>query len=262
MKLSFFPSSIDSDYAEAESRLVARTPGQKARTILDYLLPGIAVFLLINTVLHDWLVTVTGLDSRTYQFWVLIGLTFGWHIAYPIWVLRHQEKMSWPEVWSTLSLHRFSAKGFFLITPVFFLALLIVAVPYMHFVFPPLHDWLQSISALNIPEHSIFHDYTTIYSFAPWQLALLFVGNFLGEEIYFRGYLLKRSAFLGTNNWWIHSLLFSAYHLWQIPMTYALSFISLAFGFWMLRRRNLWELMLLHVLINLFLPVVVQLIYG
>nr|WP_299339761.1 CPBP family intramembrane glutamic endopeptidase [Allomuricauda sp.] len=111
-----------------------------------------------------------------------------------------------------------------------------------------------------IPEYSIFHNYETIYSFAPWQLALLFIGNFLGEEVYFRGYLMKKSAFLGMHNWWVHSVLFTIYHFWQIPMTYALGAISLSFGLLMHWRKNLFELILLHVLINLLMPILAQLI--
>lgn len=255
-------SSTDSAYVEAEDRLCARTLPEKCLTIVAYLLPGIIVFLLINTSLHDQLTALFGLSSATYQFWVLVGLSFGWHFGYPLYRLRIRDGLSWPQVWRSLSLHRFSARGFFILTPIFFILLLFIAVPYMRFAFPPLQYWLAEFSTFAIPEHSLFSDYTKVYALSPWQLALLFLGNFIGEEVYFRGYLLKRSAFLGRHNWWIHSLLFSAYHFWQIPMTWALSFISLVFGYWMLKRRNLWELILLHILINLFLPLAVRLVFG
>lgn len=249
-------------YHQFEQDLQARTPTQKILTIINYFLPGIVLTLFINVqVIHDYGLRFFQISSASYQFWLLIGLTFGWHIAYPIFMLKVKEGYSWKTTGQALNLDQFSVKGFFLVTPLFFLFVLLFAVPYMGFCFPPIHDFLQSIDLFAIPSHSIFHDYQTIYGFTPWQLGLLFIGNFVGEEIYFRGYLMKKSAFLGKHNWWIHSVLFSAYHLWQIPMTYALGFVSLAFGLGMIWRKNLYELMFLHLLINLLLPVIVQLVF-
>jgi membrane protease YdiL (CAAX protease family) len=33
------------------------------------------------------------------------------------------------------------------------------------------------------------------------RTVFLFIGNFLGEELYFRGYLMKKIAFLGNSAW-------------------------------------------------------------
>ena len=253
------PNSTYQKYAEA---LQAKSVSQKAWVLFNYLLPGILITILINIKrIHDFFIDLFSCSSESYQFWLLIALTFGWHITYPVFMLRIKKGYSWKETAEALSLNRFSVKGFLVTTPLFFLLLLLLAVPYMGAFFPSIHAYLQSIDLIAIPEHSLFYDYQTIYNFAPWQLALLFIGNFVGEEIYFRGYLLKRSSFLGKHNWWIHSLLFTIYHLWQIPMTYALGFISLSFGIYMIWRKNLYELMLLHVLINLLLPVAVQIIW-
>ena len=51
------------------------------------------------------------------------------------------------------------------------------------------------------------------------MMGIFFVGNFLGEELYFRGYLMKKTAFLGGWNWVFNSVAFSLYHLWQAPQT-------------------------------------------
>lgn len=254
------PSEHYQHFTEA---LMAKRGFEKAFVIFNYLLPGIVITLLINVKsIHNFFVTAFNLSSENYQFWLLIGLTFGWHLGYPVFMLKIKKKYSWKEVFQALNLDRFSIKGAFLTTPMFFLLVLLFAVPYMGLLFSHINTYLQSIELFTIPEHSIFYDYQTIYSFAPWQLTLLLIGNFLGEEVYFRGYLLKRSAFLGKHNWWIHSILFTIYHLWQIPMTYALGFISLSFGIYMIWRKNLYELIILHILINLILPIAVQILWN
>jgi membrane protease YdiL (CAAX protease family) len=250
-------------YDKYETDLKAKTCFQKVLVFINYILPGVIVLLLINVKnLHDYLSDYFHISSEYFQFWVLIGLTFGWHIAYPIYMLKVKKKYTWKQVKEALNINQFTLKGFFVITPLFFVLVLILAVPYMGILFTDIHEFLQSIDFIAIPEHSLFYDYSKIYSLAPWQIGLLFIGNFVGEEIYFRGYLLKKSAFLGNHNWWIHSILFSAYHLWQIPMTYSLSFISLSFGLYMIWRKNLFELMLLHLMINLLLPIIVQLAWS
>ncbi|WP_422080132.1 CPBP family intramembrane glutamic endopeptidase [Ulvibacterium sp.] len=255
-------TAVHPHYAYYENLLKAKSRRQKFWAIANYLLPGIVFTLLINIrFVHDSLSSLFHLSSREYQFWVLIALTFGWHMAYPLYALRVKEQLNWTGVLRALNLDKLSLKGILLITPLFFLIVLLFVVPYMGIVFPKVHSFLQSVEVLKTPEHSIFANYETMYGFHPWQLALLFIGNFVGEEVYFRGYLMKKSAFLGKHNWWIHSLLFSFYHLWQIPMTYALTFVVLVFGLFMVLRKNLYELMLLHILINLVLPVVVQMVW-
>ncbi|MEM1325644.1 MAG: CPBP family intramembrane glutamic endopeptidase [Bacteroidota bacterium] len=255
-------STTDPTYNYYESELQARTPKEKVFVIFNYLLPGILITLLINVKsVVNYLSQLFDTSIEQYQYYIVVFVALGWHLCYPLYVLKVKRKYTWKAIAQTLSLHRFSVKGFFLLTPLFFILVLVIAVPYMRYVFPVLNQFLQQIPLLQIPEHSIFHDYETLYEFSPWQIALLLIGNFLGEEVYFRGYLMKRSAFLGKHNWWIHSLLFTIYHLWQIPMTYALGFISLAFGLYMSWRKNLYELILLHILINLLLPTVVQLVF-
>lgn len=252
----------NSTYQHYCQELEAKSVIQKFLVILNYLLPGVVIALLINVkCIHDFFVNTFHFTSESYQFSLLIGLTFGWHMAYPVYMLKVKKGYSWKETLGALSLDRFSSKGVLLITPFLFIVVLLFAVPYMGLLFSPIHAFLQSINLIAIPEHSIFHNYQTIYQFAPWQLGLLFIGNIVGEEVYFRGYLMKKSSFLKQHNWWIHSLLFTIYHLWQIPMTYALGFISLSFGICMMWRKNTYELMVLHVLINLLLPVVVQTVW-
>ena len=84
-------------------------------------------------------------------------------------------------------------------------------------------------------------------------MAFLFIGNFLGEELYFRGYLMKKTAFLGRWNWTVNSLLFALYHLWQIPQTWPLIVMVLAFGLLMWLRKDLYVILLFHLFGNMWL---------
>jgi hypothetical protein len=83
------------------------------------------------------------------------------------------------------------------------------------------------------------------------MMAVFFIGNFVGEELYFRGYLMKKTSFLGGWNWAVNSALFVVYHLWQIPQTWPLIGIGLIFGFYMQWRKDFWSVVVLHLLINL-----------
>ena len=73
-----------------------------------------------------------------------------------------------------------------------------VSLPYMKYIFPPLTDWVASIPGLNPPEYSIFRNPSGVYSLLPaWFVGLGLIGNFLCEELYFHGYLMKKIGFLG-----------------------------------------------------------------
>lgn len=59
---------------------------------------------------------------------------------------------------------------------------------------------------------------------------MLFIGNFVGEEVYYRGSLMKKTSFLRRANWFVNLLLFAHYHLWQIPFTWPSIGLVFAFG--------------------------------
>lgn len=80
--------------------------------------------------------------------------------------------------------------------------------------------------------------------------ALALVANLLGEELWFRGYLQDKLAFVGRLRWIAAGLLFTLYHVFEAPIAYPgfLGAIALA-GLWALRR-SLWPCILLHALLN------------
>ena len=118
----------------------------------------------------------------------------------------------------------------------------------MAYVYPWLKELVESIPALRIPDYSIFGG--RLYSFPTVQLLPLLVGNFLGEELYFRGYLMKKVGFLGRSTWLISSVLFALYHVWQAPNTWPLIGIAIFFGLLMQLRKNLYVTIALHIFLQ------------
>jgi uncharacterized protein len=233
----------------------AKLSAAKLFYLLMYLLPGILVYVAINV---GWVyraeLRYTGVCGKNLQFgWVMI-ITFGWHMLTPFLFLRFADKLTFKQSLEFLGLDRIDLGGLFLFLPVYCAGFAIVALPYMHFVWNPFSSWLQTIPAFQVPAYSIFRPGPEgLYSFPPVALLFLFIGNFLGEELYFRGYLLKKSAFLGRAVWIVNSLLFAVYHFWQVPQTWPLLGLVLAFGLLMWLRRDVYILISFHLFVNMWL---------
>jgi len=244
----------DPIYDQYESAFQAKTTPAKAVYLFLYLLPGIVVFLCVNIEpFFRAQMAFTGLSARYLQYaWVLV-ITFGWHMLIPFLVLRYVDKLSLRESIAFLGLNRVDWRGLFLVLPVYFVLFALVSLPYQKFVAPVIENWTQSVPLFRIPSYSIFQDTPeNIYSFPPVALLFLGIGNFLGEELYFRGYLMKKSAFLGKLNWIVNSVLFAVYHFWQVQQTWPLFGLVLAFGLLMALRKDLYVLSVFHFLVNMW----------
>ena len=244
----------DQIYDQYESANQAKTTPTKAVYLFLYLLPGIVVFVCINTEpLFRAQMAFTGLSARYLQYAWVLAITFGWHMLIPFLVLRYVDKLSLRESIAFLGLNRMDWRGLFLVLPVYFVLFALVSLPYQKFVAPVIENWTQSVSLFRIPSYSIFQDTPeNIYSFPLVALLFLGIGNFLGEELYFRGYLMKKSAFLGKLNWIVNSVLFAVYHLWQVQQTWPLVGLVLAFGLLMALRKDLYVLIVFHFLVNMW----------
>lgn len=236
-------------YAE---RFQAKTPMSKALYIFAYLLPGIVAYSLVNIEpVHRFLSSSLGFEGYNYQYYLFVIFTLGWHMALPVFMLRKYEKLKWAEVWEFLSLDRFSFKEILIVAPIAFALSVLFSLPYMMTLYEPLQNWLNSAPWLQIPSHSIFASYEAFYGAPVVLMVFMLIGNFVGEEIYFRGYLMKKTAFLGRFNWIVNSILFCAYHLWQTPQTWPLIVPFLFFGLTMQLRKNLYTMIVFHLLFNL-----------
>ena len=142
-------------------------------------------------------------------------------------------------------------KEVFVVAPLCFLASVVLSLPYMMFLYEDFQSWLNTVTLFRIPSHSIFGSYEAFYGAPMLVLIIMLVGNFVGEEVYFRGYLMKKTAFLGKFNWLVNSLLFCIYHLWQIPQSVPLIVPFLFFGLVMQMRKNLYTVIMFHLLFNL-----------
>lgn len=233
----------------------AKSAGAKAFYLLMHLLPGILGWAVINVKsIYMTELRLTGLPGRSLQYAWLIVVACGWHMAMPVLLLRFKDKLSWKETWAFLGLNRVDLRGLFFVLPAYCVLFALAALPYMQWIWNPLQRLFQSVPAFHMPEYTIFKGGPEgLYSFPPVALLFLFIGNFLGEELYFRGYLMKKIAFLGNGAWIANSLLFAIYHFWQIPQTWPLLGLVLAMGLLMRLRKDLYVLIAFHLFINMWL---------
>jgi hypothetical protein len=254
-RLRSFLIREDPVYDRFASEYLAKSKLAKAVYLSLYLLPGIGAYVAINVKpVFQAELALTGLSPKYLQYaWVLL-ITFGWHMFVPFAVLRYADRLTLRESFAFLGLNRLDWWGLFLVLPLYAFVFALVSLPYMKFVWPALEAWLNRVPAFRVPSYSIFQDVPdNIYSFPPIALLFLFLGNFVGEELYFRGYLMKKTAFLGKMNWAVNSILFAFYHLWQIPQTWPLIGLALAFGLLMQMRKDLYVLIVFHLFVNLWL---------
>ncbi len=239
-------------YDTYAAKYQAKTPISRVLYLFSYLLPGIVAYLLVNIEpIHHFLSNAFGLKGYDFQYYMFVVFTLLWHMAFPIFMLRKHEKLKWKEVLEFLSLNHFSIKEVLFVAPIAFVLSVILSLPYMMTLYEPFQKWLSSVPSLQIPSHSIFASYEAFYGAPVIVMVLMLIGNFIGEEIYFRGYLMKKTAFLGRYNWMVNSILFCAYHLWQIPQTWPLIVPFIFFGLTMQLRKNLYTLIVFHLLFNI-----------
>ncbi len=245
----------DAVYDYYSTSYQAKTPMGKLVYLSLYLLPGILVFIVVNIgPLFRWEMVLTGWSARYVQYaWVLI-ITFGWHIFVPFVVLRYVDKLPLRESCAFLGLNRVDWRGLLTVLPVFMAGFAIISLPYVKYMAPVIEGWTKTITLFQIPSYSIFQDIPeNIYSFPPIALLFLGIGNFLGEELYFRGYLMKKSAFLGEANWTVNSVLFGLYHVWQVQQTWPMIGLILMFGVLMRLRKDLWVMVGFHFFVNMWM---------
>jgi len=217
-----------------------------------YLLPGLIAYGVINVPeIYQAGMRLTGLSGPDYQYAWLILISIGWHMVLPFVILRYHDRLSWRESLAFLSLNRIDWRGCTYLLALAFVLFTLLTLPYMAYIQRPLYAWLDAVPLFRIPDYSIFKSAEALYGFPPALLLLLFVGNFVGEELYFRGYLMKKTAFLGRHLIWVNGALFAVYHFFQIAQTWPLVIPSMAFPLLMHWRKNLYVCIFFHLLVNL-----------
>lgn len=240
----------DPIYDHYAQQYQAKTPGSQFFYLLMHLLPGFFGLVTLNYLpVYEALVKASGMSDLWFQYCMFLFVTYIWHMVFPFLLLRFVDRLSFRESLAFVGLDRIDWKGIFIVLPVIFIPYTIVSAPWFEWVYFPLMNWLVSIPLFELPDHSIFK--TGYDLFPATALLFLYLGNFLGEELYYRGYLMKKCAFLGGHTWWITSVLFVIYHFWQIPFTWSLIFPALIFGLVMIWRKDLYVVIALHFVLNL-----------
>ena len=227
----------------------AKGRGQVAFYLLMHLIPGILAYFGLFW-FREPLMNLTGISNRYVQFAVLGSMATGWHVFLTFALLRFADGLSFRESLKFLGLANPDLKGLFTVLPIVTVIFTLLSAPYMAWVHPPLFVYLDSFSAIAIRDWHILE--IGYYEFPVPILALVFFANFVGEEIYFRGYLLQKISSL-KGDWAINSLLFQLYHVWQAPLNWAFApmFLIIPLGILVKLRRSLYGAIVFHVFINL-----------
>jgi len=223
--------------------------------ILMYFIPGLLVYVMINIKpVYDHMVQCFGIRGEVLQLIIFFFITYGWHIVLPIYMLRYAEGKKWQEVWQYLGMNKIDYKGLILWLPIFFILTVLISYPYLIYIGRPLRQIIDTIPQLSIPEYSLFSSYEGLYNWPILVIVLMLLGNLVGEELYFRSYLMKKTEFLGIHNAWVNGVFFAVYHFWQAPQTWPLFGISILFSLLMYWRKNLYVVIIFHGLLNFLWP--------
>ena len=226
----------------------ARTTRDRWKVIGLHLLPGFFGWISVHY-LVPWLMPATGITAPWLQLLTLGTMALAWELAMPfVWLRR--DGLSLRQSLDFLGLARFDWPGVLVVAPLVVVLFAAIAFPYLAYAYEPIRTWLDGWSVIHMPAWHII--YSGYYNFPPLPLAVVFIGNFLGEEVYFRGYLLKRLGFLGPRAWLASNALFCLYHLWQAPVNWAYLpiFFLIPFAQVMTWRKSLYVTIVIHILVN------------
>jgi len=248
---SFFQRS-DPEQDRFVAQHQARSGAVRTGYLLLHLAPGLLGYLAIHY-LREPLMKLTSLSSKDTQWLFVLAIGIGWMIVLPFILLVHIERLSFRQALRFLGLATFDWKGLLVVMPLLTLVMLVPAAPFVLYMHPVLFKALNAIPALHIPEWHLTHEF---YRFPFWQLLVVLVANYLGEEIYFRGYLMKKIGFCGKWTWLVSNALFEFYHIHQAPNNwpYVLIAFLLPFGLLMQWRKCLYVVIGFHLVVNHVVP--------
>jgi len=247
--VDFFNLS-DQKYVCFVRKFEAKTKKEIAFYLFLGLLPGLIAYIFIYP-LRELMMEWTGLSAHYVQLYVLVLMSAGWHMCVPFLMLRYKDGLSFKESLVYLGFARLDLKGLLLVFPILTILFTFLALPYVKYIYPPLFEWLNGFQAFHMGEWHVFYQGYYDPNF-PLPLFLLgLIGNFIGEEIYFRGYLLRKVGRLKLDWLWI-AILFQFYHMWQIPINWAYVPLAVIIPEEILvkLRKNIYGAILLHLFVN------------
>ena len=224
--------------------VVPRSATARLTVVGLHLLPGVVALLLLHHARQpiSRILRITEAAAQIGVIMTGIMITLGGAALLLPWLV---DRLSLRDVIALLGLTRVDLTGL-LLACVFAAAVLLA--PTERLYEDELRSWLQG-TWLGLPT---WH-FQAIDGFAqipPLLAAVALVANIVGEELWFRGYLFRKLAFLGSWTWLIAGLLFIAYHIFEAPVAHPGLLGGLALTGLYALRRDLWSCVLLHTLLQ------------
>ncbi|WP_068620531.1 CPBP family intramembrane glutamic endopeptidase [Paenibacillus tuaregi] len=259
-RLERFFNLRDPKYTAFLKKHEAADVKQIAFYLMLAVVPGfIAYFLVFH--MREPISRLTGWSDHYTQFVILALMASGWHTFFPFFMLRWKDKLTFKQSLHYLGFTRLDLRGLILIVPIITLLFTAVSLPYMKYIYPPLHDFLNGIPMLRMEG---WHIYNQGYYDFPWFLLLIGIfGNFVGEEIYFRGYLLRKLGKL-KYDWLIVSVCFQLYHMWQAPVNWSFLLLAVVIPCEIIvrLRKSIYGAIVFHIFVNVFWGEITRALVG
>lgn len=232
----------------------ASTAKEKAWILFLYFIPGMALTIALFTMARA-LTSFLGFSLWFTQILIVLVFLFVLQLFFVYLNARYLDGLSLASIVEGLGLKRFSFVNILLAVAYGIVSLILLNV-YVSHVGRHIYSFLQTIPWLSMPEwHFQVCAKPEYSSFEMVLLLMAMLGmNVFCEEVFFRGYLFRKSAFLGRATWIVNGLFFIAYHLFQVPLTYAIFPVGLMISGYFAWRKDIYGAMIIHLMINVFLP--------
>jgi hypothetical protein len=224
---------------------------------LLYFIPG-TVYFIFNSLFARAIARISGGDLWVIQAYIVSFVLCGLMLLVTWLYLKIVEKLTFRQMIGELGLNRFSWKNMLLAVLVTIPFALFYILLWKPLVWEPGFKLLDGIPFFHIPdwhwqkigiENAIETLPKTV--FIPAFVTLL-IANHLGEEIFFRGFLFKRTEpFFGRWTFAAAGLLFILHHTFQASRTYPAFPIGIFVTGYYAWRRDIYGCILIHLLLNI-----------
>jgi len=239
-----------------EEYMQISTKKRDPRIFIIYFIPG-TVYFLFNSLFARAIADFFGSDLWVTQIYIASFLLFGLMMLVTWLYLKLVEKLSFRQMLGELGLTRFSWKNMLLAVLVTIPFALFYILLWQPLVWEPGFRLLDGIPAFHIPDwhwqkigiESAMESLPKIV-FIPAMITVI-IGNHLGEEIFFRGFLFKRTEpFFGKWTFIAAGLLFILHHTFQASRTYPAFPIGIFVTGYYAWRRDIYGCILIHLIMN------------
>ena len=188
-------------------------------------------------------------------------------IASLVFFRREGNSLSWSVLKQRFRLQRMNKNDWLWVLGLFLLmfitagVLSVVTSPVIAEVFPPPAYWPDELNPLeSSPSAEIPSEFLGEPLAGNWWILLVVLSSLviatLGEELWWRGYILPRQELThGKNTWIIHGILWGLFHIFHPWNLLVLLPGSLALSYVVQKRENTWVAIIAHALVNGFLVI-------